>query len=161
MKEKLRSKLITFVILIIAVVGIVEFQKYMQRQATKCVNGTCRLPAEQAGAIIGPQSVPMMHSSLQAERKPLPRLIDFGAGTCATCKMMNVILEDLAGEYNGRLIIQLIDTSEDKATAEQYGIRMIPTQIFLDVEGNELFRHEGFISKADIVKKWVELGISL
>jgi len=161
MKAKLKSKLITFMILIIAVVGIVEFQKYMQRQATKCVNGTCKLPAEQAGAIVGPQSVPMMRSSLQAKRKPLPRLIDFGDGTSATCKMMNVILENLAGEYNGRLIIQLIDTSENKTKAEQYGIRTIPTQIFLNAEGNELFRHEGFISKADIVKKWAKLGISL
>ncbi len=161
MKAKWKRKLISLLALAIAVVGIVEWEKHTKRKAAECVDGVCVLPAEQAGAIIGPQSVPMMLSPSKAKSEPLPRLIDFGAGSCATCKMMNVILEDLAGEYNGRLIIQLIDTLEDKAKAEQYEIRMIPTQIFLDAEGNELFRHEGFISKEDILAKWVELGVEL
>ena len=42
--------------------------------------------------------------------------------------------------------------------SEQYGIRMIPTQIFYDAEGNELYRHEGFYGREDMLKKWRELG---
>jgi thioredoxin 1 len=161
MKAKLKRKLISFVVLTIAVVGLVEFQKYTKRQAEQCVNGVCAIPSELAGTVVGPQSVPFSLLVSDKSEKPLPRLIDFGAGSCATCKMMNLILEDLASEYNGRLIIQLIDTSENKTKAEQYKIRMIPTQIFLDAEGNELFRHEGFISKEDILAQWVELGVEL
>ena len=48
-----------------------------------------------------------------------------------------------------------------KTYLERYGIKTIPTQIFFDASGKELFRHVGFMSKADILKKWSELGISL
>ena len=159
MKTKLKNKLITTAMLLLAVIAVVEFQKYTKRLVPECADGVCRLPAEQAGAIIGPQSVPMLLSPSQAESKPLPRLIDFGAESCATCKMMAAVLEELAGEYDNRLTIQMINTLEDKESAEEYSIRMIPTQVFLDAEGNELFRHEGFISKEDILKKWAELGV--
>jgi thioredoxin 1 len=50
---------------------------------------------------------------------------------------------------------------EKEDVAKQYKILMIPTQIFFDAQGNELFRHEGFIPKEDILKKWAELGIEL
>lgn len=161
MKAKLKNKLITAVVLILAVIAVVEFEKYTKRQAAECVDGVCTLPSEQAGAIIGPQSVPLLLSSSQAERKPLPRLIDFGAESCTTCKIMTAVLEELAGEYNNRLIVQVINTQEDKESTEEYSIRIIPTQIFLNAEGNELFRHEGFFSKEDILKKWAELGVEL
>jgi len=95
-----------------------------------------------------------------AER-PVPKLMDFGSGQCATCKMMDVILDELAQEYSGKLKIQFVDARENTELAEQYAVRMIPTQIFFDAEGKELFRHEGFISKEDILKKWAELGVSL
>jgi thioredoxin 1 len=42
-----------------------------------------------------------------------------------------------------------------------YGIEVIPTQIFYDAEGKELFRHVGFFAKEDILAKWKELGIEL
>jgi len=42
-----------------------------------------------------------------------------------------------------------------------HGIRIIPTQIFFDAEGNELFRHEGFFAREDILAKWKELGVQL
>lgn len=161
MKAKLKQRLLTFTALIIAVICIVEFDKYTKRQARACVNGVCVLPSEQAGAIVGPQNVPMLISSNSTSRAPLPRLIDFGAGTCATCKMMSAVLDEMAGEYDGRLAIQLIDTSTQKEITGKYSIRMIPTQIFLDADGNELFRHEGFISKEDILKKWTDLGVVL
>ena len=161
MKQKWKQKLITTGVLIASVIAVVEFQKHMQRQSAECVDGICTLPSEQAGAIVGPQSVPIDLLASNKEEKPLPRLIDFGAGTCATCKMMNAVLNELAGEYDQRLSIRIVDTGEDKKTAADYSIRMIPTQVFLDAEGNELFRHEGFISKEDILKKWAELGVEL
>ena len=51
-----------------------------------------------------------------------------------------------------------IDVWENEDANEEYGIRMIPTQIFFDAEGNELFRHEGFYGRADMLAKWKELG---
>ncbi|MBI9021506.1 MAG: thioredoxin family protein [Verrucomicrobia bacterium] len=161
MKKSILKKLTTTALLIIAVVTVVEFQKFMKRRAEACVGGVCTLPAENAGAIVGPQNVPMFLSPSGAEEQPLPELIDFGAGKCANCKMMNIVLEELGAEYAGRLSIRFVDVWEDEEKGKAYSIRMIPTQVFLDAEGNELFRHEGFMPKTDILKKWAELGVEL
>ena len=91
----------------------------------------------------------------------LPRLVDLGAKTCIPCKMMAPILEELRNEYKGKLQVEFIDVWENQSAGGQYGIRVIPTQIFFDPSGKELFRHVGFISKEDILAKWKELGFSL
>lgn len=93
--------------------------------------------------------------------KVLPRLLDLGADQCIPCKMMAPILEELKKEYVGRLVVEFVDVWKNSAEAERYGIKLIPTQIFFDARGKELFRHEGFISKEDILGKWKELGIEL
>ncbi len=91
----------------------------------------------------------------------LPRLVDLGAGKCIPCKMMAPILEELKTEYVGRLKVDFIDVWENPDAGKGYGIRIIPTQIFYDASSKELFRHEGFFSKADILAKWKELGIEI
>jgi thioredoxin 1 len=91
----------------------------------------------------------------------LPRLIDLGATKCIPCKMMAPILEQLKKEYAGRLVVEFLDVWENRSAGDRYGIRTIPTQIFFDATGKELFRHEGFYSKEDILGKWKELGVDL
>ena len=91
----------------------------------------------------------------------LPRLVDLGADKCIPCKMMAPILEELKTEYAGRLKVDFIDVWENPDAGKGYGIRIIPTQIFYDSSGKELFRHEGFFSKADILAKWKELCIDI
>ncbi|MHC5060542.1 MAG: thioredoxin family protein [Planctomycetota bacterium] len=89
----------------------------------------------------------------------LPRLVDLGAGKCVPCKMMAPILEELKTDYAGIFKVDFIDVWKNPDKAGPYGIKLIPTQIFYDASGKELFRHEGFFSKADILTKWKELGI--
>jgi thioredoxin 1 len=91
----------------------------------------------------------------------LPRLVDLGAGKCIPCKMMFPVLDELKKEHAGRLEVTFIDVWENPKAGETYGIQMIPTQIFYDASGKELFRHEGFFPKAEILAKWKELGIDL
>jgi thioredoxin 1 len=91
----------------------------------------------------------------------LPMLVDIGAGTCIPCKMMAPILEELKKEYAGKLIVEFVDVRENADAVGRYKIMVIPTQIFFDASGIELFRHEGFMSKEDILAKWKELGIDL
>jgi len=94
----------------------------------------------------------------QATGAALPRLLDLGAGKCIPCKMMAPILEELKQEYAGAFEVVVIDVWQDRSAAEKHGIQSIPTQIFFDASGRELFRHEGFFSKEDILGKWKELG---
>ncbi len=96
-----------------------------------------------------------------ASPQPMPRLLDLGADKCVPCKMMEPILEDLKKTYAGRLQVDFIDVWKNPDPGQQYGIRVIPTQIFISADGKELFRHEGFYSKEDILAKWKELGVNL
>lgn len=93
--------------------------------------------------------------------KALPRLLDLGAGQCIPCKMMAPILEELGKEYEGRLDVEVLDVWENPAAAEPYAIRVIPTQIFYDTKGKELYRNEGFFSKDDILAVFRDHGIDL
>jgi thioredoxin 1 len=122
-----------------------------------------------AGAVLFlKQSKKVPPSAVQAgveasaqQAKPLPRLVDLGAGRCIPCKKMAPILEDLKVTCEGKLEVVFIDVWEKEEEAKRYGINIIPTQIFFDAEGKERFRHEGFFSKADILAKWKELGVEL
>jgi thioredoxin 1 len=90
-----------------------------------------------------------------------PTLVDLGADKCVPCKMMKPVLDELTKEYVGRLKVEFYDVWKDPAPGKKFGIRVIPTQIFLDPDGKELFRHEGYFSKEDILAKWKELGFNL
>ena len=90
----------------------------------------------------------------------LPRLVDLGKGTCIPCKKMKPILDELTVEYEGRAIVRVIDLRYEPQEARKYGIRLIPTQIFYDAEGNEVYRHEGFMDKQSIERKFAEMGVN-
>jgi len=87
--------------------------------------------------------------------------VDLGAGKCIPCKMMAPILEDLKKTCAGKLDVIFIDVWQNPDAGKQYGINLIPTQIFFGADGKERFRHEGFFSKEDILGKWKELGVGL
>ena len=86
-------------------------------------------------------------------------MIDLGAGQCIPCKMMAPILKEVEQEYKGKAVIHFIDVWKSPKKAEQYGIRLIPTQIFYDAEGREAFRHEGFMDKDAISAQLTKLGV--
>jgi thioredoxin 1 len=94
------------------------------------------------------------------EAAPIPKLVDLGASKCIPCKKMAPILEELKKEYAGIFDVEFIDVwqKENAKKAEEYKIESIPTQVFLDPKGKELWRHVGFFSKEEILAKWKELG---
>lgn len=94
-----------------------------------------------------------------AQAQALPRLVDLGAGKCIPCKMMKPILDDLKATCAETFKTEFIDVWENESEAKKYGINIIPTQIFYGADGKELFRHEGFYSKEDILGKWKEFGV--
>jgi len=91
--------------------------------------------------------------------KDMVTMVDLGAGACVPCKMMAPIMESLEKEYKGRAAIIFIDVWKNRAQGPRFGIRMIPTQIFYDKGGKEVYRHEGFLSKESIVAQLEDLGI--
>jgi thioredoxin 1 len=104
----------------------------------------------------GPASA-VQNPTLQTGRVTM---IDLGASECVPCKLMAPILEELQKEYAGRADIIFIDVWKNPDQARKYGIRAIPTQIFYDAEGREVFRHTGFMDKKRIVDVLTRLGVS-
>jgi len=91
--------------------------------------------------------------------KQLPILLDLGATKCVPCRMMVPVLDELAKEYRGQLKVQFIDVWQDPKPAEKYQVKSIPTQIFFDAKGKEIFRHTGYFPKDDIIKAFKDHGI--
>ena len=116
--------------------------------------------------IIGLPAVPAVPQNIfspaaiacAAAAEPLPVLVDLGADRCIPCKMMAPILKELEKDYADEFEVTFYDVWKDPAPAHKYGIRGIPTQVFLDKTGKELYRHEGYFSKEQILAKWRELG---
>lgn len=104
----------------------------------------------------GPSPAAPTASTATGQR--LPKLIDLGADKCIPCKMMAPILDELKKDYAGRMNVEFIDVWKNRDKAAEYGVQMIPTQIFYDASGKELFRRSGFIGREDILAKWRELG---
>jgi thioredoxin 1 len=140
-------------IVIVAVAGAV-FLKQTKKAAPESPSaGNTVTPVPASSAVGEPLQT--------VQGKALPRLVDLGAKSCIPCKMMAPILEDLKREYAGTFKTEFVDVWQDPEPGRKYGIRVIPTQIFFDAEGKELFRHEGFFSKEDILSKWKEMGADL
>jgi thioredoxin 1 len=91
--------------------------------------------------------------------KKLPRVVDLGADKCKACKELAPILEELRKEYDGRVIVEFIDVWKDPKAGTPYKISAIPTQVFFDADGKEVWRHVGFLPKTDFVAKFAELGV--
>lgn len=95
------------------------------------------------------------------ESKKLPKMIDLGAGKCIPCKKMAPILEKVKEELRGKAEIEFIDVWKDPAAGAKYNIQLIPTQVFFDPDGKEVFRHVGFFSREDILAQFKKMGVQV
>jgi thioredoxin 1 len=86
-------------------------------------------------------------------------MVDLGANQCVPCKMMAPILEKLEKVYRGKAAIVVIDVWKYRDQAQRFRIRAIPTQIFFDREGKEVYRHVGFMSEKEIVEQLRKMGV--
>ncbi len=72
---------------------------------------------------------------------------------------MEPILESIEKRYGNQIDVIFHDVKKNREIAKQYNIRLIPTQIFLDEKGNELFRHEGFFPELNIDEFLLSKGL--
>ena len=146
------------VVALMVVVGVVIYAKNAAKDKdnTPKVEEIAQATATQSSAGNAKQNVIAPVNAATA----LPKLVDLGADKCIPCKMMAPILEEMKKDYAGKLDVVFIDVWKNADAGKQYGINLIPTQIFFDASGKELFRHEGFFAKEDILAKWKELGVN-
>ncbi|MFA4949084.1 MAG: thioredoxin family protein [Candidatus Krumholzibacteriia bacterium] len=92
---------------------------------------------------------------------PLVTFVEIGSVKCIPCKKMQPIMKEIEKEYVGKVKVVFYDvwTDEGKPYGKRYGIRVIPTQVFLDKDGKEYFRHEGYFPKDELVKVLKQKGV--
>lgn len=87
--------------------------------------------------------------------------VELGSVKCIPCKMMQPVMKEIESEYGDQVEVVFYDvwTEAGQPFAEKYQIRVIPTQVFLDKDGKEFSRHEGYFPKDEIVKVLKTKGI--
>jgi len=93
--------------------------------------------------------------------KPKVTFVELGSVNCIPCKQMQPIMKSIEEKYGEQVKVTFYDVWKDdqKKYAQQYGIKLIPTQVFLDENGKEFFRHEGFYPEAEIDKLLQDKGL--
>jgi thioredoxin 1 len=138
-RMKLLIRLAVLTLIAFGVTGVLEFQSFGR--------GAEAIAQESAASASDPV-------------KGMVTMIDLGATACIPCKMMAPIMEKLEKDYRGRAAIIFIDVWKDKVPAIRFGIRAIPTQIFFDKDGNEVYRHVGFMKEEAIVSQLQKMGVN-
>ena len=85
--------------------------------------------------------------------------IELGADKCIPCKAMQPVMREIAKEYKGTIQVVFYDVWKTPDYGKKYGIKLIPTQVFMDKDGKEVFRHVGFFAKEDIIAALKERNI--
>ena len=91
--------------------------------------------------------------------KGMVTMIDLGAKKCIPCKMMAPIMEKMERKYEGKAAVVFIDVWEHREQAARFRVRAIPTQIFFNAGGEEVYRHVGFLAEKDIVSQLEKMGV--
>ncbi len=109
-------------------------------------------------------------SAIVAQASPAPdaakgvvkvTFVELGSENCIPCRMMKPVMQKIESRFSGQVKVVFHDvwTAEGRPYAMKYGIRAIPTQVFLDSGGGEFFRHEGFFSEDEIVRLLKTKGV--
>jgi thioredoxin len=88
----------------------------------------------------------------EVEQSPLPVLLDIWAPWCGPCRMIGPIIEQLAGEFAGRVKVAKLNSDENQLTASRYNVRGIPTLLVLK-DGKEIDRMVGVLPKQEILRR--------
>lgn len=92
----------------------------------------------------------------------LPRLVNLTTETCIHCKRMVPVLAELKDNFASTFSVYSFDIARNQKASRSFGtIRTLPTLIFMDQAGHELYRFEGYMSKAEILDRWERLGLTL
>ena len=97
------------------------------------------------------------------EIKPLVTFVELGSVRCVPCIQMQPIMKSIEQKYGEQIEVIFYDvwTDEGYKYSETYKIQLIPTQVFLDENGQEFYRHEGFFPEKEIDKLLQKQGLKI
>ena len=88
----------------------------------------------------------------ELSESPLITFVELGSVNCIPCRQMQPVMAAIEKKYGSQIKIIFYDVwkADQKKYAAEYGIRLIPTQVFLNKQGQEIMRHEGFFPEQEI-----------
>ena len=94
-------------------------------------------------------------------KSPKVTFVELGSVNCVPCRAMQPVMKAIEEKYAGQVSVVFHDVwkADQRQYAEKFGIRVIPTQVFLDKDGKEFFRHEGFYPESEIHKLLEKQGL--
>jgi len=118
---------------------------------------------EKAKDLKSKEKKPEVNATQEKPKYPIITFIELGSVNCVPCKKMQPIMKSLEEKYGEQLKVIFYDVwkAEYKPKAAEYGIRLIPTQVFLDHSGKEVHRHEGFYPEEEIDKFLQSKGLKV
>ena len=138
---KLRSNLFVVILTLLTVFTIIFLSVNCEKAFAQDKTGKSAAIKESAG---------------KSKKTVMPSVtfVEIGSVNCIPCRAMQPIMKAVEEEYRGQVKIVFHDvwTEKGKMDAAKYNIRVIPTQVFLDRDGKEYYRHEGYYPKDDVVR---------
>jgi thioredoxin 1 len=127
-----------------------------------CLRSSANFPADQSNPPIwAVKGEVLITNRLDIDfSKYLVTFIELGADRCIPCRQMQPIMKDIAKTFADRVQVVFYDVWKDPEPARKYKIQLIPTQVFVDQKGNEVFRHVGLFPKEEILELLKKHGIN-
>lgn len=96
-----------------------------------------------------------------SEKKYKVTFVELGSVRCIPCQQMQPVMKSIEEKYGKdvKVVFHDVWTEAGAPYAKQYGIEAIPTQVFLDMDGKEFFRHVGFFAEEELVKVLKQKGV--
>ncbi len=89
--------------------------------------------------------------------------LEFGATSCSACKAMELVLDEVRNDFANKVNVVFMNVTSSKGDkyADYFKVMMIPTQVVLNKEGQEIFRHTGYIDSKELEQVFVKNGLKI
>ncbi|ENK1242510.1 thioredoxin family protein [Clostridium sporogenes] len=89
----------------------------------------------------------------------MPVLLELSSPTCGPCRKMTPIIKEIKEEYKNKVDTHIVDLTKNPQFGDKYKVSVVPTQVFLDKDGKVFLRHEGMLTKDEIIDIINKMGI--
>ncbi len=145
---------ISVVLILVLFCSLVLFRDILIRYASR--NMTDRMEQSEKNAV--GDSLSALYDYNTNKKSYEYTFLEFGSVGCHSCRQMEDVMETIKQEYGSRVNVVFVNVSlkKNRDFVDYFGIATIPTQVLLDKNGKEFFRHSGFLSTEDLSKHFVK-----
>ncbi|WP_251859538.1 thioredoxin family protein [Clostridium sp. Marseille-Q2269] len=108
---------------------------------------------------LGGDSINQENIDYESSMGKMPILLELSSPTCAPCRKMYPIIKEIKEEFKDKVDTHIVDLTKNPEFGDKYKVSVVPTQIFLDKYGKVFFKHEGILTKQEIINILNKMGV--